>query len=193
MDRPQAPVVVRREVKQEVPREVRRLHTDDLSAAELSAVRALLDLSYDDFTDDDWRHGLGGTHALVTAEGELVAVAALVRRRLRLDGQALRCGYVESVATHPDHRRRGHAGAAMALLESLAGTYDLLALSATEDGFGLYESRGWSLWEGRTSVQTPSGIEPTPGDDGSIFVLPGDTPLDLDGELTCDWREGDVW
>jgi len=30
-------------------------------------------------------------------------------------------------------------------------------------------------------------------DDGSVFVLPGSVPPDLDGELTCDWRAGDVW
>ena len=177
-----------------VSREVRRCHTSELSAAELVEMRDLLDLAFEGaFTDDDWEHGLGGTHVLVRSEGVLVAVGALVRRRLKLDGTPLRCGYVEGVATHPDHRRQGHAAAVMKLLESLAGTYDLLALSASEDGFALYESRGWDLWQGLTSVQTPSGIEPTPGDDGSIFVRQGDSPLDLDGELTCDWREGDVW
>ncbi len=177
-----------------VSREVQRSHTDDLTAAELVAIRELLDVAFGgEFTDDDWQHGLGGTHALVRSEGALIAVGALVRRRLRLDGRPLRCGYVEGVATHPDHRRQGHASAVMDLLESLAGTYDLLALSASEDGFALYESRGWDLWQGRTSVQTPSGVVLTPGDDGSVFVRAGDTPLDLDGELTCDWREGDVW
>jgi aminoglycoside 2'-N-acetyltransferase I len=177
-----------------VSREVRRCHTSDLSASELVAIRHLLDVAFEGaFTDEDWQHGLGGTHVLVTSEGALVAVGALVRRRFRHDGRALRCGYVEGVATHPDHLREGHASAVMALLESLAGTYDLLALSASEDGFELYESRGWELWLGRTSVQTPSGVVPTPGDDGSVFVRLGDTPLDLDGELTCDWRDGDVW
>lgn len=177
-----------------VSREVRRCHTSELTAPELVAMRELLDVAFDGaFTDDDWLHTLGGTHVLVRSEGALVAVGALVRRRFRLDGQPMRCGYVEGVATHPDHRREGHASAVMGVLESLGGTYDLLALSASEDGFALYESRGWELWQGRTSVQTPRGVVLTPGDDGSVFVRAGDTPLDLDGELTCDWRAGDVW
>jgi hypothetical protein len=29
--------------------------------------------------------------------------------------------------------------------------------------------------------------------DGGVYVFPGPTPLDLDGELTADWRAGDVW
>ncbi len=39
---------------------------------------------------------------------------------------------------------------------------------------------------------TPSGIEPTADDDGTVHVLPGDTALDLEAGLTCDWRDGDV-
>jgi len=185
--------VARAQAAAVVSRQVRRCHTSDLSAAELGQLRHLLDLAFDEFSDDDWQHGLGGTHVLVSVDGELVAAGALVRRRFVHDGRPLRCGYVEAVATHPDHRRQGHASAVMSVLESLAGTYDLLALSASEDGFDLYESRGWELWQGHTSVQTPRGPVATPGDDGSVFVRAGDQPLDLDGELTCDWRDGDVW
>jgi len=68
-----------------------------------------------------------------------------------------------------------------------------LALSASDDGVALYEARGWQLWRGPTSVLAPNGIERTPDDDGSVYVLLGATALDLDGELTCDWRPGDVW
>ena len=48
-------------------------------------------------------------------------------------------------------------------------------------------------WRGPTSVLAPAGILPTPAEDGSIYVLPGSAPIDLDAGLTCDWREGDVW
>ena len=81
----------------------------------------------------------------------------------------------------------------MAWLEELAPGYDLLALGATDDGVPLYESRGWQRWRGRLSALTPTGVEPTPDDEGWLFVLLGATPLDLDAELTCDWRDGDVW
>jgi aminoglycoside 2'-N-acetyltransferase I len=37
----------------------------------------------------------------------------------------------------------------------------------------------------------------TPDDDSCLFVLPIALPdggeLDLTAEITCDWRDGDVW
>jgi aminoglycoside 2'-N-acetyltransferase I len=39
---------------------------------------------------------------------------------------------------------------------------------------------------------TPDGIRPS-DKGGWIYVLPGTVPLDLAGELTCDWRHGSVW
>jgi aminoglycoside 2'-N-acetyltransferase I len=71
--------------------------------------------------------------------------------------------------------------------------YDLGGLSATDAGSALYLSRGWQLWEGPTSALTPSGTRRTPDDDGSVHVLAGGAELDLSAELTCDWRDGDVW
>lgn len=169
-------------------------HTGELTGEELGAVRALLDEAFDGvFSDDDWEHGLGGTHVLVLDADAVVAHGSLVMRRLLADGRSLRAGYVEAVAVRPDRRRAGHASTVMAALEALAPAYDLLALSASEDGVALYEARGWRPWRGPTSVLAPGGIEPTPDDDGSVYVLTGATPLDLDEPLTCDWRPGDVW
>jgi aminoglycoside 2'-N-acetyltransferase I len=37
------------------------------------------------------------------------------------------------------------------------------------------------------------GVRPTPDEQGGVLVLEGAVPLELDGELTCDWRDGDVW
>jgi aminoglycoside 2'-N-acetyltransferase I len=71
--------------------------------------------------------------------------------------------------------------------------YDLGALGAADDAAAFYRSLGWQQWRGPTSALTPAGIVRTPEEDGSIFVLPGAVALDLSGELTCDWREGDVW
>lgn len=167
-------------------------HTAQLSADELTAARALCDASYDEFGDADWEHALGGMHALVVEDGVLVAHGAVVLRRLLHGGRALRCGYVEAVATDPDHRRRGHADAVMAALEALAPAYDVLALCSSRAGRTLYESRGWSLWRGPTSALTPDGLWPTPDED-SIYVLGGPAGLDLDAPITCDWREGDLW
>ena len=100
----------------------------------------------------------------------------------------------QAVAVRADRRRRGHGAAMMAALEQvLRGAYDIGALGATDEGADFYASRGWKLWQGPTSAFTPTGIERTPDEDGCIFVLELAVPLDLSGELTCDWRDGDVW
>jgi len=73
------------------------------------------------------------------------------------------------------------------------GAYDLGALGATDEAAAFYAARGWELWQGPTSALTPTGTTRTEQEDGSIYVLPVAVPLDLSGELTCDWRDGDVW
>jgi aminoglycoside 2'-N-acetyltransferase I len=42
-------------------------------------------------------------------------------------------------------------------------------------------------------VLAPAGPTRTPDDDQSLFVLPVDLELDTSAEITCDWRDGDVW
>ncbi len=119
---------------------------------------------------------------------------AVVERRPVHGGRALRAGYVEAVAVAAAHRRRGVASAVMAQLEAaIRAAYDLGALGATDDGAALYTARGWHRWRGPTSGLTPTGSVRTPDDDGAVLVLPAAVPFDLDGTLSCDWRNGDVW
>jgi aminoglycoside 2'-N-acetyltransferase I len=174
---------------------VRTAHTADLDAAVLAAGRALLeDVFEGDFTDHDWEHSLGGVHALAWEGDDLVGHASVIQRRLLHGGRALRAGYIEGVGVRADRRRRGHAAAMMEALERVVrGAYDLGALGASDEGAAFYVSRGWKLWRGPASTLTPTGIVRTEGEDGSIYVLPGAVALDLSGELTCDWRDGDVW
>ena len=80
-----------------------------------------------------------------------------------------------------------------ALERVIRGAYDLGALGATDEAASFYAARGWRLWQGPSSALTPAGVERTEDEDGSIYVLPLTIPLDLAGELTCDWRDGDVW
>jgi aminoglycoside 2'-N-acetyltransferase I len=171
------------------------IHTADLGASQRVAARALLaDAFGDSFTEQDWEHALGGLHALVWDGPVLVGHASLIQRRLLHHGRALRTGYVEGVAVHPRHRGTGHGAALMNELERVVrDAYELGALSATEDAAAFYENRGWRRWRGATSSLTPNGIERTPQDDGGVFVLDGSASLHPDGELTCDWRDGDVW
>jgi aminoglycoside 2'-N-acetyltransferase I len=81
----------------------------------------------------------------------------------------------------------------IALEKALCGAYEVGALSATDVGAQLYAARGWERWRGPTSALTPAGVVRTEHDDGGIYVFPLSAPLDLAGELTCDWRDGDVW
>jgi aminoglycoside 2'-N-acetyltransferase I len=174
---------------------VRTAHTAELDAATLEAARALLFAVFEgDFEEHDWEHALGGMHALVWEGGELIGHASLIQRRLLHGGRALRAGYVEGVGVRSDRRRRGHGAAMMAALERfLRGAYELGALGATDEATAFYEARGWKRWQGPTSAITPAGITRTAGEDGSVYVLPVSHPLDLTGELVCDWRDGDVW
>ena len=173
---------------------VRTAHTADLDAGTRAAAHALLYDVFDDMTEHDWEHCLGGVHALAWDGDELVGHAAVVQRVLLHGGRALRTGYVEGVAVRADRRRRGHAGAMMEALERVVrDAYELGALGTTDEAVPFYAGRGWQQWQGPTSAFTPAGIERTEDEDGWIYVLPGALPLDLSGGLTCDWREGDAW
>jgi aminoglycoside 2'-N-acetyltransferase I len=163
-----------------------------LTESELAEIRALADAAFDEFTDADWNHCLGGLHAVVRVDGRIVAHGAVVQRRLYLGDRTLRCGYVEAIAVHADHRRQGLGHRIMEALEEHAKAYEVMALAASEVGALLYTSRGWTLWRGPSSTLGPDGARPTPEDDGSIHVL-GGTDLDLDAPITCDLRDGDQW
>jgi aminoglycoside 2'-N-acetyltransferase I len=173
---------------------LRTAHTSALDPATLASARDLLDQVFGDMTDADWDHSLGGIHALAFDGDTLVGHASVIQRRLLHSGRALRTGYVEGVAVHADWRRRGVGGALMASIEQvIQAAYDIGALGATDEGAVFYAARGWQLWRGPTSVLTPSGIQRTEEDDGAVYVFPVGSALDLAGELTCDWRDGDVW
>lgn len=175
--------------------EVLTAHTADLDTETLKAARTLLDDVFEaDLTDHDWEHALGGVHALVWEGTELIGHASVIQRRLLHGGRALRAGYVEGVGVRADRRRCGHGAAMMEALERvIRGGYDLGALGATEEAAGFYAARGWRSWRGPSSALTPTGVKRTPDEDDCIYVLVLATPLDLTGELTCDWRDGDVW
>lgn len=175
--------------------EVATAHTAELDAATLAAARALCDNVFgEELTDDDWEHGLGGIHALAREGGELVGHGSVVQRRLLHGGRALRAGYLEGVAVRANRRGRGYGAAVVDALEGVVrGAYDLGALSGTDASIPFYEARGWQQWQGPTAVLAPDGLMRTEEDDGGVYVLPGAAPLDLNGQLACDWRDGEVW
>ena len=175
--------------------ELRTAHTADLDPADLKAARALLDEVFNgEVTEADWEHALGGVHALVWDGPALIGHGSVIQRRLLHRGRALRAGYVEAVAVRADRQGEGHGATVMGALERvLRGAYDLGALGSTDEGAGFYAARGWQLWRGPSCALTPAGVRRTADDDGCLYVFELAVPLDLDGELTCDWRDGDVW
>lgn len=174
--------------------DLRTAHTADLDPSTRSAVRHLMDTVFDGVSDDTFENTLGGMHALLFDDNELIGHASVLQRRLLHNGRALRTGYVEGVAVRADHRRQGHGAALMAVMERVVrGAYELGALGASPMGSRLYTARGWQLWQGPSSAMTPEGIRRTADKDGAIYVLPVSAPLDLSGELICDWRHASLW
>ncbi|MDQ3691726.1 MAG: GNAT family N-acetyltransferase [Chloroflexota bacterium] len=178
---------------------LRRLSTSDLSGAEVRAIRALMDVAFgpdvdDRFTEDDWQHAIGGMHFVLDVGDEIVAHASVVRRELHVDGQPLRTGYVEAVATAPRRQRQGFGTVVMQDVGSyVRGGFQLGALGTGSNGF--YERLGWLTWQGPSSVRTTSGALMTPDDDGYIMVLrtSSSPAFELTGPISCEWRPADVW
>ena len=174
--------------------ELRTAHTADLGAGLVSAIRDLMNAVFGGVADDTFDNALGGMHALILEDGDLIAHGSVVQRRLLYGGRALRTGYVEGVAVREDRRRRGHGDTVMAELERvIRSAYHLGALGASDLGRRLYLARGWQQWQGPSSALTPDGIKPTPDLDGAIWVLPVSVPLDLTAPLTCDYRPAALW
>jgi aminoglycoside 2'-N-acetyltransferase I len=173
----------------------RLVHTADLDHETRDDARQMVIEAFaGEFSDADWENALGGMHALICHHGALIAHAAVVQRRLLYRDTALRCSYVEGVAVREDWRGQGLAHALMDAAEQVVrGGYQLGALSASEAGRHMYETRGWLAWRGPTSVLAPAGVTRTPDDDRSLFVLPVTVEVDPTAEITCDWRDGDVW
>ena len=96
--------------------ELRTAHTADLGPAEKAAIRSLMDAVFDGVSDDTFDNVLGGVHALILEDGELIGHGSVLQRRMVHAGRALRAGYIEGVAVRADRRRQGHGARLMAPL-----------------------------------------------------------------------------
>jgi aminoglycoside 2'-N-acetyltransferase I len=178
---------------------LRRLSTDDLAPAEVAAIHDILVAAFgsdeeERFTQDDWDHAVGGVHFVLDLDGEIVTHASVVEREIHVGGVALRTGYVEAVATAPDHDGAGFGSLVIADVTSyIRDGFELGALGTGRLRF--YERLGWIAWAGPSSVRTPEGIRRTPDEDGYIMVLEtlSSPPLDRTATISCEWRPGDVW
>lgn len=169
--------------------------TEALSGAIHASARALMHAAFEgDFSDDDWAHALGGWHALIIEDGEVVAHAAVVPRTLTIGDRAVRAGYVEAVAVVPARQRRGLGSRVMRALDDvLRREFEAGVLSTGEWPF--YEALGWERWQGPSFVRRTGGVERTADDDEGLMVKDGwaGDPLDRTAPITCEDRAGDAW
>ena len=56
-----------------------------------------------------------------------------------------------------------------------------------------YARLGWVMWQGKLFIRTDEGLLPTPDDQIMIKTLPKSPALDLNGSLSAEWREGELW
>jgi aminoglycoside 2'-N-acetyltransferase I len=179
--------------------QVRSLATPDLTASEIVAIKALMTAAFAEdehggFTEDDWRHALGGTHFILEVDGRIAGHASVVERELHVDGRPLRTGYVEAVAIDPSVQRQGLGSQLMREVDALIDVaFELGALGTGTQPF--YEQVGWEIWQGPSHVRTSSGTQATPDEDGYILVLRTrhSPALRLTDPISCEWRPGDVW
>src|SRR6476619_2887023 len=57
-------------------------HTAEFDEAVLERSRQLLYVVFDDMTDHDWQHSLGGMHTIVWHDDEIIGHASVIQRRL---------------------------------------------------------------------------------------------------------------
>lgn len=172
------------------------LESDAVDAASRVALCRLWDRAFGDrFDDDDIDHAFGGVHVLVWQGADLIGHASAVPRMIRFGDQPWRTvGYVEGVATDPEHQHQGVGTRVMTRLHDEIGTRWGVALLSTGRATGFYELLGWRRWLGPSYTQTATGIV-LDGEHGGLMVFSGDQRVVLDRTVavTCQDRPGDAW
>jgi aminoglycoside 2'-N-acetyltransferase I len=132
------------------------------------------------------------THVLAYAGDRLVSHALWLDRRIRVgDGPWFTVAYIEGVATHPDHRRRGYGEAVMRRLQEGIADYPLGVLSPAVEPW--YQKLGWERWQGRLWIDKHGEMEETLGETVLIYRMPRTESLDLTLPLAAEWRPFELW
>ncbi len=175
--------------------DLHRLESADLDGGTRTALRALWDRAFDDFTDDDADRAYGGVHVLARDGEQVVAHASAVPRRLRFGtGPWRTVGYVEAVATDPPLQGRGVGRRVMVALQGEIAARWPVAMLSTGSATGFYERLGWERWRGTSFTATAEGVVPD-GEEEGLMVLRLDASVvpDLTAHVTCEDRPGDAW
>lgn len=178
---------------------LRVAQTEELEPAEVASISLLCADAFGEPWEDAWDEVGPGVHVFLAGAGDILAHAMIVDRGLYVGHEpdlAIDAGYVEWVATRPDHQGEGNGTAVMREIGRIIGDeYALGALATGSNSF--YERLGWETWQGPTSVRMPDGQRVrSPGEDGSVMILRTartPEPFDLAGPIAVDWRAGDPW
>lgn len=166
----------------------------DVDDRTIAALRALWELAFDGFTEDDFDHAFGGVHAFLREGHDVLAHASAVPRTIWVGEQAFATGYGEAVATLPAHQGHGLGARVMRALEpELRRRWAFGALATGSHGF--YEGLGWERWRGPSYVLTPDGAVRSPEEDDALMVLRygASADVDLTAPIMCEDRPGDAW
>lgn len=112
----------------------------------------------------------------------LVSAVGIVERPIVADGKEARAAGITSVMTHPEHRRRGYAKAAMQRATDFIWWElkpDLALLLSSEMGVPLYAGLGWRAIPGPVFCEQPGSqlnfTKAFPGNPAMALMPPGRT------------------
>ncbi|MDP1720039.1 MAG: GNAT family N-acetyltransferase [Candidatus Nanopelagicaceae bacterium] len=175
--------------------EIERLYAEDTTEEFLSELKELLGKTFGiGFSDDDWRHCMGGTHILIRDSGLLMAHAAVVPRLIYVGESQFRAGYVEAVATIPSRQHQGLGTMAMIETNSvIANQFEMGVLSFSSKDF--YRKLGWEDWKGPSFVVKDGEWVRSESENNGIMILRTalSPTLNLGSRIACNQRPGDSW
>jgi GNAT superfamily N-acetyltransferase len=173
--------------------------TEELGSGRLANLTDLCEAAFRVPFAPIWERVGPGVHVISDVGGRSVAHAMIVDRTLYVGADApvtVDTGYVENVATAPDHHGEGLGSAVMREVgRIIREAYALGALATASHGF--YARLGWATWAGPTWVRMPDGQRVRSAEqDGNVMVLrtPTTAPtLDTSMPIAVDWRPGEPW
>jgi aminoglycoside 2'-N-acetyltransferase I len=181
------------------PTRLRVLPTEEIEPDLFDDLTALCAAAFEEPFAAVWERIGPGLHVVASSGSRVTGHAMIIDRRIYLGhepDQALDVGYVENVATWPDHAGRGTGTTVMREIGRIIGEeYALGALSTGSSGF--YQRLGWETWRGPTYVRMLDGQRVRSAEeDGDVMILRTPrTPADLDltGPIAVDWRPEEPW
>jgi aminoglycoside 2'-N-acetyltransferase I len=164
----------------------------DLSPARRAALVALCNRAYDEDIEPLLATYTDPVHVIGHFGDKMVSHALWCTRWLSCDnGPLMRTAFVELVATEPLFEGKGYATQIMSRVASEIADFELGALWPNYPEW--YGRLGWQIWRGPLFIRTEEGLLPTPEDIVMVMLLSKTPALNLDGSLSAEWREGELW